>query len=199
MTTFLLIRHGATDAIGKRLVSRSPHVMLNAEGRAQVAELAQRLASLPIAAVYSSPLERARATAEPIARAHQLEVRVNEALHEFEFGSWTGKSLEELAGLPEWQAFNQYRSLTRAPGGESMLEVQLRMVGLLEELTRTHAQALVALVSHGDPLRALLAYYLGVPLDLFQRIEIQPASASVITLGQQGARVLRMNVNGRIV
>lgn len=193
MTTFLLIRHAATDAIGQRLVSRSPLVRLNALGERQIEQLATRLALLPIAAIYSSPLERTVASAEAIAQPLGLSVSIEDALNEFEFGAWTGKTFDELNELSDWHDFNRFRSGTRAPGGESMLDVQQRMVGALENLRGRHPSQMVAIVSHGDPLRALLAYYMGIPLDLFQRIEIAPASVSVLELDGEAARVRRLN------
>jgi probable phosphoglycerate mutase len=193
MTRFLLVRHASHDVLGKRLVGRRPGVHLSEAGFREAQELAQRLASAHLGALYSSPLERARETAEAIALPHLLQVRTLPALQEFDFGSWTGSTFDELAELERWQHFNRFRSGTRAPEGEHMLDVQARMVTLLERLQVEHGSALVALVGHGDPLRALLAYYLGMPLDLVQRLEIAPASVSVLELEPHGARVLGLN------
>lgn len=195
-TTFLLIRHAAHDLLGRTIAGRMPGVSLNERGRAQAQELAQRLVPLPLAAAYSSPLERARETAAPIAARHGLPVTVLDAINELDFGEWTGQTLAALADHPRWQPFNAFRSGTRVPGGETMAEAQRRMVGAMEALCARHPDGSVALVGHGDPIKSAVAYFLGVPLDLFQRIEISPASVSVVTLADWGPRVLCVNNRG---
>jgi probable phosphoglycerate mutase len=199
MTTFLLIRHALTDAVGKRLVGRTPGVPLNAEGERQIESLATRLRPLPIDAIYSSPLQRARQTADAIARDRELPVTLLDGVTELDFGDWTGRTVQEILDLPAWQHFNRFRSGTRIPGGELILEAQSRMVTALERLHVEHGRSLVAIVSHGDPLRALLTYYLGMPLDFILRIEVQPASVSVVELEDYGVRVVRMNDTGGIL
>lgn len=196
MTTFLLIRHASHDLLGKAIAGRSPGVRLSPKGRQEAADLAERLASVPLRAVYSSPLERTRETAEPLSARLGLEVRISEAILELDFGEWTGKSLEELRQDPRFGHFNSFRSGTRIPGGERMPEAQARFVGEMHRLAGLHPDEWVALVSHGDPIKSALAYYLGVPLDLFQRIEISPASVSVVELNEWGPRVLCVNGAG---
>lgn len=198
MTIFLLIRHALTDAVGKYLAGRSEDVPLNSLGLEQAAALSQRLAELPIAAVYSSPLERALRTAEALAQPRRLAVNVLDAINEFDLGAFGGRSVSELRSVSSWEHFNQFRSATRAPAGELMLEVQLRMVQTLEALHRQHGHDCIALVSHADPLRALLGYFLGVPLDLVQRFELEPASLSVLELEDYGARILKLNDTGSV-
>jgi probable phosphomutase (TIGR03848 family) len=198
VTRFLLVRHATNPTVGKLLAGRSPGVHLDSTGLQQAQALAQRLRELPLAAVYASPLERARQTAAPIAQAHGLDVRILEGLHEFDFGSWTGKRFDELSLEPAWKDFNEFRSATRVPGGEVILEVLSRMVASLEPMRREHPNGVVALVSHGDPLRALLTYFLGMPLDLIQRIELAPASVSILDLADYGARVLCLNYLGSL-
>jgi probable phosphoglycerate mutase len=193
MTTLLLIRHGMTDAVGRVITGRRPGVHLNEEGKRQVELLVETLSTTALAAVYSSPLERALETARPIARAHVIEPQLSDRLLEVDFGQWEGCTLDELSRLPEWQAFNEFRSHTHAPGGEHMLDVQRRMIDEMEELRRRHAGECVAVVSHGDVIRATVAHYLGVPLDLFLRLEISPASVSAIQLGEMHARVPIIN------
>ena len=193
MTTLLLIRHGMTDAVGRVITGRRAGIHLNEQGKRQVEELEEILASARLAAVYSSPLERALETAHPIARRHRIEPQTRDRLLEVDFGDWEGCTLEELSRLPAWHAFNQFRSHTRAPGGEHMLDVQTRMVDEVEELSRRHPDECVALVSHGDVIRATIAHYLGVPLDLFARLEISPASVSAIQVGETHARVPIVN------
>ena len=197
-TTFLLVRHAAHSALGKMITGRMPGVSLSAEGRSQAEALAERLSSLPLAAVYSSPLERTLETAEPLARRHGLEVRVTDQVVEMDFGEWTGVSFENLESDPRWKNFNLFRSGTPAPGGEMMAEVQVHAVRELDRLRLLHPGELVAIVSHADVIRALLAYYLGVHLDLFQRMEIVPASVSVVRLFDWGPQVVRLNDTGSL-
>lgn len=193
MTTFHLIRHGEKDADEQLIVGRTGGIHLNARGREQAAAIAERLRECPIRHVFSSPLERARETAAPLARARGVEVQVLEGLHEFDFGEWSGMSQQALRSLPEWRGFNSFRSGARPPGGEAMLEVQVRFVREMMRLGKEFPNDQIALVSHGDPLRAAVCYFLGMPLDLFQRIEISVASISVLTMDEQGAQLLWLN------
>ncbi len=192
-TTFWLIRHAETDAVGKTLSGRIAGVHLNANGRRQAAQLAQALAQVPMQAIYSSPLERAMETAEPLARARNLSIRTCEAVNELDFGEWAGKPWHELDPLPEWRRFNSLRSLAPAAGGELMLEAQARIVHEMECMRRRHPDQHVAIVSHADIIKAAVAHAAGIPLDLFQRIEISPASFSTITLTEHGPSILRLN------
>lgn len=192
-TTFLLIRHASHDRLGHAIVGRTSGVRLSADGLLQAEALAERFAAGSLHAIYSSPLERARATAAPIAARLGLEVQIAEELNELDFGAWTNRTLADLNDLEEWRRFNLFRSGCRIPGGESMLEVQDRMLRLLDRLRAAHREESVALVSHGDVIKATLAHCLGVPLDLFQRIEIGPASISAVRIGRYGPEVLLIN------
>ncbi len=196
MTTFLLIRHGANDFIGNTLVGRRPGVSLNDEGRRQAERLADRLAHLPIAAIYSSPLERTRETAVPLAERLGLPVTVCDGIHEIDPGDWTGLTITELRAAPGWEAYNAYRAGTRCPNGELLLDVQARFVTALERLRHDHPDQTVALFSHADPIRIALAYYIGMPLDHVLRLDIAPASVSILALDDRGPRVLRVNDTG---
>jgi probable phosphoglycerate mutase len=196
VATILLIRHATTDAVGRRLVGRMAGVSLNEEGRREAERLARRLAHSRLDAVYSSPIERARETAEPLARAGGLAVRVREAFTEFDFGEWSGATFEALAATPGWDTFNGYRAGARPPGGETSLEVMARVVGELERLALEHGDGRIAVVSHGDPIKLPLAHYLGVPVEIAHRIEISPASVSVLELSRSHARLLRLNDTG---
>lgn len=193
MTTFYLIRHAVNDLVGKTIAGRMPGVSLNREGRRQAEQLAERLAEEPIQLIFSSPLERAVETAMPLAKRLGKDVQISEALNEIDFGDWTNQTCEHLAGLPWWQRWNTFRSGTRIPGGEIMLDVQTRMVNEIQRLHTGYPEKTVALFSHGDPIRGALAYYLGAPLDLFQRIEIDPASVSILVLSENGPRVVGLN------
>jgi probable phosphoglycerate mutase len=196
MSLIYLIRHGDTDAVGRTIVSWLPGVPINERGRAQAARLAERLAGVPFAAIYSSPLERARMTAEPLARKQGLDVQECPGIGEFRFGDWTGRSLADLQSDLGWKQFNQLRSRTRAPNGELMLEVQARMVTALEGMRERHPGATVAAFSHADAIRAAVLHYLGMPVDFVDRLEIHPASVTVLRLEDWGAQVLRLNDTG---
>ncbi|WP_324673925.1 histidine phosphatase family protein [Hymenobacter sp. GOD-10R] len=198
MTRFLLIRHATTDAVGKRLSGRTPGVALNNEGQAQAQRLAQQLTSLPLDALYSSPLERAVQTAEPIAKAKGLETIICEAVLEMDFGQWTNRTFKELESDSQFQHFNTFRSNTRIPGGELMLEAQARMVRGLEKLGAQHPNQTVAVVSHADLIKAAVAYYAGIHLDMFQRLEISAASVSIVEVYEETARILLINHTGEI-
>lgn len=196
MTTFLLIRHGHTDWIGKALAGHTPGVGLSSEGVQQAETLALRLRHLSVSALYSSPLQRTLETAGPLARELRLPVQPRPRLIEVNFGDWTGKHMTDLESDPLWQRFNSLRSVTRAPGGDLMLEVQTRMVDELEELRSRHNDETVAIVSHQDAIKAALAHYAGVPLDLFHRFEIGPASVSILRLAEWGPQIVTVNHSG---
>jgi probable phosphomutase (TIGR03848 family) len=193
VTTLLLIRHALCDPVGRSIAGRSPGVHLNPEGRHQAAALAEALAALPVLAVYSSPLERAVETAEPLARRFGREVEMLEELNELDFGEWTGRTLPELEPLALWRAWNDSRSSARMPGGESMAEVVDRALEGVRRIQRAHAGGMVAAVSHGDVIRGLLAHLLRMPLDLLHRLEVSPASVSVLGLDGDAPRLAALN------
>ncbi len=193
MTNFFLIRHGETGVIGKAIVGRSPGFHLTPEGHTQAASMAESLAREKIDLICSSPMERTRETAEPLARRLNRTIEIAQELNEVEFGDWTGGTLDRLETQPRWRRFNAYRSGTRPPGGESMLEVQLRIVGLMQRLCEEHPDRGVALVSHGDVIRAALMHFLGMPIDLFLRLEVSPASVSNVAVTEWGPKVLYIN------
>jgi probable phosphomutase (TIGR03848 family) len=196
MTVFVLIRHGLTDVVGKRIVGRLPGIHLNETGKHQAQTLAVRISVLPIAELYSSPLERTRETAQLIAERLKVPVQTEEEVIEVDFGEWTGKTFEELHAIPEWRYFNRVRSTTRPPRGESMLDVAHRAVGVLERLRRAHRDKWIGIVSHGDWIRGAVAQYCGIPLDLFQRIEVHPASITLLQIEDWGSRLLLLNETG---
>jgi probable phosphoglycerate mutase len=193
-TRFLLIRHGANDFLTqRRLAGWLPGVHLNELGRAQAQATGQRLAAAPLAAIYSSPLERCRETAEAIAAPHGLAVQVLDEIGEARCGDWTGQLISELQGTEMWRTIQSAPSLARFPGGESFYETQARMVAAFERLRVAHAGQLIAVVSHSDPLKLALAYYIGQHLDQFQRLVIQPAAISELVFSPAGPRLLRCN------
>lgn len=176
-----------------RLSGTTPGIHLNAAGRDQAAAVASVLASTPLAAVVSSPLERARETADAIAGSHCLDVEIIAALGEFEFGDWTGRTMPELMGDERWTRFNKARSLTSTPSGESMLDVQRRAVAAILALRERFPERIVAAVSHGDVIRSVLLHVLGMPIDFVHRLEVSPARINIIQLFDDFARVLQVN------
>ena len=195
MTTFILIRHGLTDAVGHTMTGHSAGVHLNAAGRDQAASLPARLGPVPIAAIYSSPLERARETAQPIADARGLRVEIEPRFIEVDFGGWTNRRFADLAGDPHWQLYNAFRGVTRPPDGEALVDVQTRTLAALLDIQTRHPDAVVAVVSHADTLRAVLLYFLGMPIDFVQRLDVSPARISVLQLGESAPRVLHVNAD----
>lgn len=196
MAVFLLIRHADNDSVGRMIAGRMVGLGLNRQGVMQAARLAERLATLPIERVYSSPLQRAQETAAPIAAQLGLKVQTCEAINEIEYGDWQGGEFQTLAEMAKWQQFNQFRSGTRIPGGELMLEVQARMVAAIERLREQCPQAVIAVISHGDPIRTVIAHYVGIPLDFMLRIEISLASVSLIAIDDDGPQILGVNHTG---
>lgn len=186
------------DHVGRVIAGRSPDVHLNDSGHAQAARLAERLASLRLDAIASSPLPRALETAAPLAQRRDLPVQVLESLAEIDYGTWTGRSIESLDPEETWKRFNTLRSVTRVPGGELMLDVQARSVSTLELLRDRYPDGSCAVVSHGDVIRSLVAHCAGIPLDLFHRLEIGPASISVVVLEKSWIGVRCVNLGDHI-
>ena len=190
-TNFLFIRHGAHDYLGRAIAGRLPGVHLNELGRKQAEHLAAKLSLLPVDAIYSGPLERVRETAEPICRHFNLPHQVADEFTEIGVGEWQDRPFTELSQLTLWQQINTFRSSTQFPGGELMLEVQVRALRKLNELRGKHR--FVVVVTHGDVVRAVMAHFLGMHLDLFLRIEIDPASLSLVEYGDDYAIVRLLN------
>jgi probable phosphoglycerate mutase len=171
---------------------------LNQQGRDQAGHLVERLRDVRIDALYSSPLERSIETAEPVAANRKLPVNTSRRLIEIDFGNWVGREIASLETDPTWQRYNMFRSSTRAPGGELMTEVQTRVVDQMEELRREHSDGSVALFSHGDVIKSAVAFYVGVPVDLMYRIEISPASVTIIRLADWGPQCQVINDTGTL-
>jgi probable phosphomutase (TIGR03848 family) len=196
-TLLLLVRHARTATTGKILPGRAPGLHLAEAGRAEAEAVAARLGRLDrVAAVYTSPRERARETAVPIARACKARLRVEPGLDECDFGAWTGAALRMLRRKPEWRAVQRHPSGFRFPGGESFVEMQARIVSALDRLVAAHPGQTVIAVSHADPIKAAVAQALGTPLDLFQRIAIATASVTAIARGPESPMVLAVNSTG---
>jgi broad specificity phosphatase PhoE len=191
--TLLLIRHAAHVELGRTLSGRRRDVALSQDGLQQAEIVADLLAVEPIAAVYSSPRERAWYTAREIADRLEQKVIAADGLDEVDFGKWTGLSFDALEGDPGWDEWNSARSIARPPGGESMCEAVERAVAAVSAIASEHRGQTVAAVSHCDIIRGLIAFYLGLPLDNLLRFDIDPASVSRLVIGDWGARVMSMN------
>lgn len=194
----LLVRHGLTPLTGKRLTGRLPGHHLSEEGRQQAEAVAERLASLPIRAVYTSPLERCSETAEAIGRRHRLRVEPVEDLGEVRYGDWQGRSLKVLSRTKLWQELMARPADFRFPDGETVREAQTRGMRGSESLLARHRGRVVVAVSHADIIRLIVAGYLGLGLDLYQRISIGPGSVTALLLGGRVPRLLRLGDAGSL-
>ena len=191
MSRFYLVRHGTVDRMNEVLHGRTATIHLNQDGRAQAERVAEALSRARLEAVYSSPLERAQETTEIICRVTGLPLEIEPAFNEVNFGRWTSRRFADLQSEPEWQRFNSNRSRAGAPGGESMLEAQLRAVSALEALRFKHN--VIAVVTHGDIIRAVTLHYLGVHLDLIHRLRIDTGSITVLELDHCGVQFTLIN------
>ncbi len=198
MVTVILVRHGENDWVKKhRLAGWIEGVHLNKNGRSQAQDAAKRLNNLPIKALYSSPVTRCMETAAFIAQAQELDIIKLEAVGEVRCGDWEGKKIKKLATKPEWQVVQYYPSRFRFPKGEALREVQFRAIQAIENLSKKYKDDIIVVVSHADVIKLVLAHYLGVHIDLFQRIVISPASLTVLALMENGVvRVVRVNDTG---
>jgi probable phosphomutase (TIGR03848 family) len=198
-TLVLLVRHGTTPTTGKLLPGRARGLHLSEHGQAQAEAVAERLAELAkVDAVYSSPLERARETAAPIAKARGLRVQIERGLLEADIGEWTGWELKRAAKTPEWKNVQNYPSGFRFPQGESMTEMQLRITTTLAKLRAAHPGGVIVAVSHADPIKAAAVDALGSHLDHFQRIVISPCAVTAILYGDTAPVVLVLNWVGSL-
>ena len=199
MTLMLLIRHGANDFTKKGVLAGwTPGVHLNEEGQSQAEALARRLTPVKIEAVYSSPLERTVETAEIVAAPHKLPVVVREGLGEVHFGTWSGEPLDNLRRRRLWRAVQSVPSTMRFPGGESFYEMQARIVSELEALRAAHKEQTIAVISHADVIKAAVAHYAGIHLDLFQRLVVSPASLTMLALGKSMHHLVCLNDTGHL-
>nr|WP_245215465.1 histidine phosphatase family protein [Pararoseomonas baculiformis] len=187
------MRHAAHDRVGSTLCGRMAGVSLGPAGRAQAEALARRLARESLSALYTSPLERARETAAPIAARMGLAPQISPAIQEIDYGDWTGRDFAALDGDAEWAHWNAARGTARVPGGECMAEAQSRAVAEIERLGAAHPGERIAVVSHADVIKAVLARYLGLDLDNLLRFDIAPASVSALALWEGDGKVLCMN------
>jgi broad specificity phosphatase PhoE len=194
VTTFYFIRHGSNDFLPRALAGRLPNVHLNEQGRAEAALIAQRLKHEPVRHIFSSPMERCRETAEPLARELKLPIQISEALNEVDFGEWKGAELKAIQDDPRWKKWNAFRTGHILPDGETMVQIQSRVVTELIRLKNALPGEHIAIFSHGDPIRAALCHWLGMPLDFLHRLQIDPGSISVVRLDDAAAIVTSLNV-----
>lgn len=191
--TIYLLRHAVTDATGTRLGGRT-QASLSDKGQGQAEATRDHLKDLDFKAVYASPLPRTTETAQIIAKPHRLKVRPAEGVIEVDYGTWTDRPLKPLYKNKLWPVIQQTPSLVTFPDGESMRSAQERAVTAVEEIAGRHNNKTVAVVSHADIIKMVLAFYSGMPLDTFQRLMVNPASVSVISTGK-GARPTVLSTN----
>jgi probable phosphomutase (TIGR03848 family) len=200
VTTVILLRHGRTTAnTGGVLAGWTPGVQLDETGNAQVQAVGERLAKVPLAAIVSSPLERCRQTADAVAAGRELEVQSDDRLGEARYGDWTGRTLKELVKEPLWKVVQQHPSAAVFPGpeGEGLAQTQARAVAAVREWNaKLGPDAVWLACSHGDVIKSILADALGLHLDQFQRIVVDPASVSVVTYTETRPFVVRVNDTG---
>jgi probable phosphomutase (TIGR03848 family) len=196
MPIFLLIRHGENDFLKQsRLPGRLPDIHLNERGREQAAALSETLKTLPIRAIYSSPLERAVETAEPLAKSLGLPIQLRDGLLDSDVGAWQGLQIKTLRRHPVWKLVQQQPSQACFPGGESFLAIQARLVREIEAIRVAHERRdMLAVIFHSDPIKLVLAHYLGLPLDNIQRLSVSAGSVSILLLGKSGARLAGLNL-----
>jgi probable phosphomutase (TIGR03848 family) len=195
MAVILFIRHGENEYVKKkRLAGRLPDVHLNEKGHQQAQAVAERLTGSSIKAIYSSPLERCLETAVPIASALNLEVIPRPGLIEVDFGEWQDKKLKGLSRLKLWRLVQGAPSRARFPNGESFFEAQHRVCQEIDALAALHEpKDMFVCVSHSDLIKLAIAYYIGLPLDMFQRLHVGPASITALQLGETGSGLLTLN------
>lgn len=193
MTTFFLVRHAMHALVDRVLIGRMSGVHLNLQGRLQAKRLGMRFAQERLTLVQSSPRERAQETAQAIALAAGASLETASALDEIEFGEWTGRLFDRLQEDPDWRAWNSERTRARAPNGEAMSEAQTRIVAHLERMHMRYPGARIAIVTHAEIIRAAVLHHLGLALEAFDRIEISPASVTILRIGQEDAELTALN------
>ena len=198
MTTFYLVRHGVTSHTAHRLSGRLEGVHLSKEGIAEAEAAAHSLEAVKFRAVFSSPIDRTLETARIIAARQGLEVEVRDGLMEVDYGTWTNRSYKAVARTKLWSKVQRWPSGARFPAGESLREVQQRALNELDTIRSEHPRGIVCCVTHAEVIRLVLADYLGIHMDMFQRIVVGPASTTVVTVGDDGPRVVAVNVPPRL-
>jgi probable phosphoglycerate mutase len=196
VSNFLLVRHAAHDWLGRGFAGRLPDVALNAQGRAEAEALVRRLQGVALSAIYCSPQPRTQQTAQPLAAARGLTIRIEAAFDEVDLGEWQGCTFDEVRDQPAWQHWLEHRGSARPPGGEPFAEVERRASAGLRKLHELHPAGCVLVVSHGDVLKAMIAGVLGLSLDQLERFDLAPASVSVVAMGGDWAQLRLLNSRG---
>jgi probable phosphomutase (TIGR03848 family) len=196
MSTLLLIRHGENDFLKNGiLIGNTPGVHLNHDGRNQAIALSNCLLGTPIHAILSSPLDRAIETATPLANALELEIHIRPALTDTNIGEWTGKKIKDLRKLPLWEQVQTKPSQFRFPGGESFVELQERLTSEVDAIAAAYgSHKTVAIFFHADPIELVLAHYLGLPLDHFQRFTVDTGSVTVLKVNKSKTQLVALNL-----
>jgi len=195
MPLLLLIRHGENEYVKKgKMAGQLPDVHLNERGYQQATELADALKQIPIKAIYSSPLERAIETGEPIVKGRRIKIQLRPELMDTDIGKWQGRTIKHLNRTKKWKIVQQAPSRFTFPDGESFLETQTRVVSCLDEIAAPHKpNDIVAVVFHADPIKLAVAHYLGMSLDHFQRLACDTGSVTVLYLSETGAHLIKLN------
>ncbi|MGD3107379.1 histidine phosphatase family protein [Streptomyces sp. YGL11-2] len=203
MPTLILVRHGRSTAnTSGVLAGRTPGVALDERGAAQAAALPARLARIPLAVAVSSPLQRCRETLGPLLDARPgLRLETDDRINECDYGDWSGRKLAELGDEPLMEVVQQHPSAAAFPGGESMREMQARAVAAVRDwnarVEEAHgAEAVYLMCSHGDIIKSLVADALGMHLDLFQRISVEPCSVTAIRYTRLRPYLVRLGDTG---
>jgi probable phosphoglycerate mutase len=194
---FHLVRHGEHALQGRIIAGRTSGIGLSPKGRAETTAVAERLARDKIDALYASPLDRTRETAAILADRLDLPVGIRDDVNEVDFGEWTGLTFDQVRADKRWLPWQNCRSIAAIPGGESWRHVQDRTVGALFDLRRRHPEGTVVVVTHGDVIRAALLFALGMPLDLYNRIEVGTGSISTVRIEENQIRVPALNERPR--
>jgi broad specificity phosphatase PhoE len=192
--TLFFVRHAAHDNVGSYLAGRMEGVRLGPGGQAQAHRLGERMRRESFAAIVASPRERTRETALAISDAACIgPVKIAEELDEIDFGAWSGRSFDELNADPAWRQWNENRGEASTPAGETMAQVQERVVSFAARIAEAAAGRAVVLVSHADVIKAAVCHFLGVPLANLDKFEISPASVTTIVVGDWGSKLHALN------
>jgi probable phosphomutase (TIGR03848 family) len=195
MPTLLLIRHGENDYLARnKMPGHIPGIHLNKHGQEQAAELARTLSRLPIKAIYSSPLERAVETAEPLAQSLVLGIQLWPDLTDMDVGQWEGRSWKALVRTRLWKVIQETPSKFQFPGGETFAQAQKRVVRALDAIASTHGDELITVIFHADPIKLAVAHYLGLQLDNFQRLTAQTGSVTILKMNGSAVKLLALNL-----
>jgi probable phosphomutase (TIGR03848 family) len=196
MPLILLIRHGENEFVKTgKLAGRLPGIHLNEKGKKQAQALGEALKDVSIKAIYSSPLERAMETAQPIAESHQLTIMQEPDLMDTDIGKWQGRSLASLRLMKAWKIVQSAPSRFRFPEGESFVDAQTRYVDALERIIQKHNKPkdVVAVVFHADPIKLAVSHFLGMPLDHFQRLSCDTGSLTALYVNEANANLVKLN------